>query len=313
MAIDKAIDSTQLNTNLTSIADAIREKAGLTDSFVFPEGFVQAIAGIEAGANPTTTCEAFQTILENHTSKNIARLPAAFDNYAWASSYGAESTDLTCSIEAEAGDVIIGFMSFRSTTPPTVNGDGWDVIAETTESAHTGQINVKVVKFTASENGTVELFATQSVSNGRFYMSLINIKDAEVIDAECQASTLTMKKANTHTVSVKKGSAIVCSTSFYCVRADTTYTPSNDVYYEKIHDLQVWSDAENSLGLLRAEFFPLVQYQNDKQIIYEYQKDSEGTPTNTIVSCVIYIEPKTTTRVVMSNGSTLVYDSALSV
>ena len=49
MAIDKAIDTTQLNTDLTSIADAIREKAGLTDSFVFPEGFVKAIAGIEAG------------------------------------------------------------------------------------------------------------------------------------------------------------------------------------------------------------------------------------------------------------------------
>lgn len=49
MAIDKAIDSAQLNTDLTSIADAIREKAGLTDSFVFPEGFVEAITGIEAG------------------------------------------------------------------------------------------------------------------------------------------------------------------------------------------------------------------------------------------------------------------------
>ena len=49
MAIDKAIDSAQLNTDLTSIADAIREKAGLTDSFVFPEGFVEAIAGIEVG------------------------------------------------------------------------------------------------------------------------------------------------------------------------------------------------------------------------------------------------------------------------
>ena len=37
------------DTSLTSIANAIREKAGLTDSFVFPEGFVEAIAGIEAG------------------------------------------------------------------------------------------------------------------------------------------------------------------------------------------------------------------------------------------------------------------------
>ena len=55
MAIDKAIDSAQLNTDLTSIADAIREKAGLTDSFVFPEGFVQAIAGIEAGGGADIT------------------------------------------------------------------------------------------------------------------------------------------------------------------------------------------------------------------------------------------------------------------
>lgn len=37
------------DTSLTAIADAIREKAGLADSFVFPEGFVQAISGIEAG------------------------------------------------------------------------------------------------------------------------------------------------------------------------------------------------------------------------------------------------------------------------
>lgn len=43
------------DTSLTSIADAIREKAGLTDSFAFPEGFIQAIAGIEAGGGADIT------------------------------------------------------------------------------------------------------------------------------------------------------------------------------------------------------------------------------------------------------------------
>lgn len=35
--------------NLVSIADAIREKAGIEDSMSFPDGFLEAIAGIESG------------------------------------------------------------------------------------------------------------------------------------------------------------------------------------------------------------------------------------------------------------------------
>lgn len=49
MAYDKVVDSSVLNNNLTAIADAIREKAGVEDSFAFPAGFVEAIAGISAG------------------------------------------------------------------------------------------------------------------------------------------------------------------------------------------------------------------------------------------------------------------------
>lgn len=49
MALDKVIDSAKLDADLTSIADAIREKAGVSDSFVFPDGFVEAVSGISAG------------------------------------------------------------------------------------------------------------------------------------------------------------------------------------------------------------------------------------------------------------------------
>lgn len=49
MAYDKVVDSVALDTQLTSIADAIRAKTGGTDSLVFPDGFSQAIAAIEAG------------------------------------------------------------------------------------------------------------------------------------------------------------------------------------------------------------------------------------------------------------------------
>ena len=49
MAFDKAVDSAVLDANLKTVADAIREKAGTSDSLVFPTGFAEAIAGIQAG------------------------------------------------------------------------------------------------------------------------------------------------------------------------------------------------------------------------------------------------------------------------
>lgn len=49
MAIDKAVDSGQLNSDLTSIADAIRTKGGTSAQLAFPAGFVQAIADIPSG------------------------------------------------------------------------------------------------------------------------------------------------------------------------------------------------------------------------------------------------------------------------
>lgn len=49
MAYDKVIDSSVLDGNLTSVANAIREKAGLSDNFAFPQGFIEAISGIGVG------------------------------------------------------------------------------------------------------------------------------------------------------------------------------------------------------------------------------------------------------------------------
>ena len=46
MALDKLVDSTQLNTDLTSIANAIRTKGGTSAQLAFPQGFVSAIEAI---------------------------------------------------------------------------------------------------------------------------------------------------------------------------------------------------------------------------------------------------------------------------
>ena len=43
MAVDKLVDSTLLDNNLVSVANAIREKGKTSESLDFPNGFISAI------------------------------------------------------------------------------------------------------------------------------------------------------------------------------------------------------------------------------------------------------------------------------
>ena len=49
MAVDKLVDSSQLDADLTSVANAIRAKGGTSASLAFPSGFVSAIGNIPGG------------------------------------------------------------------------------------------------------------------------------------------------------------------------------------------------------------------------------------------------------------------------
>lgn len=49
MALDKLVDSSQLDSDLTSVANAIRTKGGTSAQLAFPQGFADAIAAIPTG------------------------------------------------------------------------------------------------------------------------------------------------------------------------------------------------------------------------------------------------------------------------
>lgn len=49
MSVDKLVDSTQLNSDLTSVANAIRTKGGTSAQLAFPSDFVSAIGAISSG------------------------------------------------------------------------------------------------------------------------------------------------------------------------------------------------------------------------------------------------------------------------
>ena len=53
MAVDKLVDSAQLNADLTSIANAIRTKGGTSAQLLFPSEFVSAINAISTGSGKT--------------------------------------------------------------------------------------------------------------------------------------------------------------------------------------------------------------------------------------------------------------------
>lgn len=62
MAVDKLVDSAQLDADLTSVANAIRTKGGTSAQLAFPAGFVSAVEAIPTGGG---TPENISVTIEN--------------------------------------------------------------------------------------------------------------------------------------------------------------------------------------------------------------------------------------------------------
>lgn len=74
MAVDKLVDSTQLDADLTSVANAIRTKGGTSAQMAFPSGFVSAVNAIPTGVTPTGTKDIYKDgvyDVTNYASANV--------------------------------------------------------------------------------------------------------------------------------------------------------------------------------------------------------------------------------------------------
>lgn len=77
MSVDKLVDSTQLDADLTSVANAIRTKDGTSASLAFPAGFVQAIADIPSGGGGDDNLKKLITnTLTSFSDSDITEIPA---------------------------------------------------------------------------------------------------------------------------------------------------------------------------------------------------------------------------------------------
>lgn len=57
MALDKLVDSSQLDIDLTSVANAIRAKGGTSGQLAFPAGFISAVQAIPTGTTGWTSAD----------------------------------------------------------------------------------------------------------------------------------------------------------------------------------------------------------------------------------------------------------------
>ena len=94
MAVDKLVDSTQLDADLTSVANAIRTKGGTSSQLAFPSGFVSAVQAIPTGTTPTGTKQI--SITQNGTTTEDVT------NYA--------SAEITVNVSggASVDDILLG-------------------------------------------------------------------------------------------------------------------------------------------------------------------------------------------------------------
>ena len=70
MSVDKLVDSTQLDSDLTSVANAIRTKGGTSAQLAFPADFISAINAISGGGGTGLKYDKGTFTLANDTNGN---------------------------------------------------------------------------------------------------------------------------------------------------------------------------------------------------------------------------------------------------
>ena len=100
MAVDKLVDSTQLDADLTSVANAIRTKGGTSAQLAFPSGFVSAVEAIPSGGGGSPTGSYTPTANTKTFTIDVGASFTHFVIYATSNVYAAGSGVRTISLIA---------------------------------------------------------------------------------------------------------------------------------------------------------------------------------------------------------------------
>lgn len=134
MALDKAVDSAQLNADLTAVADAIRTKGGTSAQLAFPDGFASAVQAIEGAPDLqiVVTTSAGATVTATKGSKTVSGTADASGNCTLTVDEVGTWTvssllgDLTANITVLVGTSDVAL----SLADPVFENNSWETIIE---------------------------------------------------------------------------------------------------------------------------------------------------------------------------------------
>ena len=132
MALDKAVDSAQLNADLTAVADAIRTKGGTSAQLAFPDGFVSAVQAIEGAPDLqiVVTTSAGATVTATKGSKTVSGTADASGNCTLTvDEAGTWSVVATLGATTKQQDVVVGTSSVViEFVSAVLNDNAWETI-----------------------------------------------------------------------------------------------------------------------------------------------------------------------------------------
>lgn len=132
MALDKAVDSAQLNADLTAVADAIRTKGGTSAQLAFPDGFVSAVQAIEGAPDLqiVVTTSAGATVTATKGSKTVSGTADASGNCTLTvDETGTWTVTATAGSTTKTADVVVGVNNVDlSMVDPVFGNNSWATI-----------------------------------------------------------------------------------------------------------------------------------------------------------------------------------------
>lgn len=189
MSVDKLVDSTQLDSDLTSVANAIRSKTGGSVSLTFPAEFVSAINGITTGGNLETGS---QTITATESSQSIQMLPSTgYD--------GFDEVDIT--VNAIPSNYVGSGVTQRTSADlfasgATVTAPAGYYASSASKAVASGSATTPATTITA--NPSISVFADGSISSS---VSASKIVTPTVTEGYVSAGTggyISVSGSNTH-------------------------------------------------------------------------------------------------------------------
>jgi hypothetical protein len=123
MAVDKAIDSTEFDSKLTTVADAIRTAGGTTDTMSFPTGMIDAISSLSSGGGGTEELSALLKIFGCSELRAPSTLPV-YGFFAYMPPFVLLENDSNTTVALQYNGVVHSY-SYKTSNSFTQDGRGF--------------------------------------------------------------------------------------------------------------------------------------------------------------------------------------------